>query len=254
MEGGTPNQVTNILRLLQSLDDDGNADNGITIDGEIHGLLAEAQLNLGLPQPEFETQFDTEIASPTGKSLVSADKAEAHFGRSQQADLRGSWLFVEPAGESSNGKGPNGEEISVLTFPSGNRYIVSHKYGNDDQGTATAEWGYYEWNPADGVITFSAQAQSNTDGGFCETLGEGCGQETVRLANDELHFGSEADAAAAFKSVKSSSNAFVGSWLIEDQADEFHVLTVLEDGSYNVAHSYRDEGDASLPADAPTSE
>lgn len=254
MDGGTPNQVTNILRLLQSLDDDGNPDNGITIDGEIHGLLADAQLNLGLPQSEFETQFDTEVAPPTGKSLVSADKAEAHFGRSQQADLRGSWLFVEPAGESSNGKGPNGEEVSVLTFLSGNRYIVSHKYGNDDQGTATAEWGYYEWNPADGVITFSAQAQSNTDGGFCETLGEGCGQETVRLVNDELHFGSEADAAAAFKSVKSSSNAFVGSWLIEDQADEFHVLTVLEDGSYNVAHSYRDEGDASLPADAPTSE
>lgn len=247
-------QVTNILRLLQSMDDDGNPDNGINISDDIHAALAEAQLNLGQSAQDFEAQFDTEVASATSKTLVSAAAAEAHFNESQQADLRGSWLFIEPAGESSNGKGPDGEEVNVLTFLSGNRYIVTHKYGNEDQGAATAEWGSYDWNPASGEITFSTRAQTDNEGGFCETTGQACGQETVHLVGDELHFASEADAATPFQAVKNAENAFVGSWLLEDDGENFHVLTILNDGSYSLAHNYRDEGDSSLPAEAPTAE
>lgn len=247
-------QVTNILRLLQSLDDDGNPDNGINIANDIHSALAEAELALGQSAQDFEAQFETEVADATQKSLVSAEAAEAHFNDSQQADLRGSWLFVEPAGESSGGKGPDGEEVNVLTFLSGNRYIVTHKYGNDDQGTATAEWGTYDWNPANGEITFSAQAQSDGEGGFCEVVGQDCGQETLQLKGDALHFGSEADASAPFQAVKNAENAFVGSWLLEDDGENFHVLTILNDDSYSLAHSYRDGGDTSLSPEAPTAE
>ena len=249
-------QVSNILRLLQSLDDDGNPDNGITISEGIHTALESATLTLGQSQAAFETEYASAVGTPTEKTLISAEEAEAHFDASRQADLRVSWLFVEPAGESSNGKGPNGEEVNVLTFLEGDRYIVAHKYGNDDQGTATAEWGYYDWNPNTGDITFSAVGQSDGDGGLCEELGEGCGQDTVRLVNDELHLGSEADATVPFTAIRTTDPAVVGSWYLAEADDDemFNVVVIMDDGTYLVSHNNRDGGDASLTEDTATSE
>jgi len=229
-----PDQVTNILRLLQSLDQDGDPDNGITIPGQTHTDLANAQLDLAQPAASFETAYDSEVRSQTNSDLVSAEDAETHFNESQQADLRGSWVFVEPAGESSNGKGPDGEEINVLTFMHGGRYIVAHKYGNDDQGAATAEWGFYDWNPQSGDVSFEVVGDSDASGGICgdDTF---C-SDTINLVGDELVLGSEEEATTAFQAVKNEGNDYVGAWYLPEDVG-FNVLTILDGSHYVVAHS-----------------
>jgi hypothetical protein len=233
-----PDQVTNILRLLQSLDDDGNPDNGITISDATHAALVNAELQLELSATAFESQFDSEVKSQTNATLISAEEAEAHFAESQQADLRGSWVFVEPAGESSNGLGPNGEEINVLTFMDYGRYIIAHKYGNDDQGAATVEWGYYDWDPETGAVTFEVEGNSDANGGLCSNEQE-C-SDTIRLVGGELLLGSESGAEAPFQAIKDSDNTFVGAWYLPEEYG-FNVLTILDDSHYVVAHSRNEE-------------
>ncbi len=241
-EASSTDQLTNILRLLQSLDEDGNPDNGITITAETHAALENTLLEVDQPAAEFETQFANEVTVSVNKTLISAEEAEAHFYASQQADLRGSWIFVEPEGESANGKGPNGEEINVLTFLDDGTYIIAHKYGDDEQLAATAEWGTYTWDPATGALTLSVLGQSDGNGGLCPGLAANVGDctETVQLVGDELHFASEAGAATPFQSIKDASNAYVGAWYLPE-GENFNVLTILDDSHYVVAHNANGE-------------
>lgn len=241
---GQPDTVTNILRLLQTLDDDGNPDNGINIPESAHTTLTGTALDVTGASGSFETQAQTAI----GETLVSAVDAEAHFEASQQADLRGSWIFVEPAAESSGGLGPNGEEVNVLTFLDDGRYIVAHKYGNDDQGAATAEWGTYTWDPSSGDITISMQGESDGDGGLSD-LPTG---DTIRLVGEELHLGSEAGAETPFQRVTDDNNPNVGGWLLD--GNDFIVLTILDNDEYVIAHSNNSEAYSGDGVIAVTSE
>jgi len=71
--------VVNMLRLLQSLDIDGNADNGITISDTAHELANGLTVNFS------DTDFDSQVANLVAMSgalnqqLISAESAIAHF-------------------------------------------------------------------------------------------------------------------------------------------------------------------------------
>lgn len=225
---GQPDTVTNILRLLQTLDDDNDPDNGITISAATHATLIGTSLDVSGASGDFVTQAETAL----GETLVSAVDAEAHFEASQQTDLRGSWLFIEPPGDSSNGQGPSGEEVNVLTFLDGGRYIVVHQYGNDDQGAATAEWGTYTWDAASGELVTSVQGESDGDGGL------GNGTHNLTLVGESLQLGVD-EAAVYFTRVYDAQQTRVGGWMMDDGSD-FHVLTILDNNRYVVAHSNND--------------
>ncbi len=61
--GSSADQLTNILRLLQSLDEDGNPDNGITIsDGHPRRRWKMPCWSWINPLPTFEAQFADEVA------------------------------------------------------------------------------------------------------------------------------------------------------------------------------------------------
>ena len=111
-DGNDADVVINVLRLLQTLDDDDNPDNGISINQQTRDDFIGKDVEVNQPAASFEAEAEAAI----GDTLVTVEDAEAHFIASQQGDLRGSWIFVEPDGESSNGHGPNGEEVNVLTF------------------------------------------------------------------------------------------------------------------------------------------
>jgi hypothetical protein len=70
----TNENVIKILRVLQSLDDDNNASNGILIDGNTKGYLAtEANLI-----SDNITKLKT-IVEKTGKTLIKRRKARNHY-------------------------------------------------------------------------------------------------------------------------------------------------------------------------------
>ncbi|MET0050177.1 MAG: hypothetical protein ABW095_03735 [Candidatus Thiodiazotropha sp.] len=74
--------VVNMARLLQSLDEDCNADNGITISGE--ALLAATGMSLDFEDPDFDTKVANLVANggqqnSTCTTLISAEQAIAHL-------------------------------------------------------------------------------------------------------------------------------------------------------------------------------
>ncbi|MED5389759.1 MAG: hypothetical protein VX793_12945 [Pseudomonadota bacterium] len=229
-DGNDADVVINVLRLLQTLDDDDNPDNGISINQQTRDDFIGKDVEVNQPAASFEAEAEAAI----GDTLVTAEDAEAHFIASQQADLRGSWIFVEPDGESSNGLGPNGEEVNVLTFMDYGRYVVAHKYGNDDQGPATVEWGDYDWDPGTGAVTFEVMGNSDGNGGLCGN--DSVCSDTLRLVGGELLLGSEAGAETPFQPVQDSGNDYVGAWYLPEGLG-FNVLTILDGKHYVVAHS-----------------
>lgn len=231
-DGNDADVVINVLRLLQTLDDDGNPDNGITISQQTLDDFIGKDVEVNQPAATFET----EAAAVIGETLVTAEEAEAHFVASQQADLRGSWLFEDDFGSN------------VLSFLDGGRYIISHSNADADDGdqeAATAEWGTYTWDPVSHVFTVTVSAESDNSGGLSDLQG---GDLTLELVDNQfvLSVGElsddqyEADDTITFTAIKNASNPLVGAWYLAEE-EGFNVLTILDDSHYTIAHSNNQE-------------
>ena len=147
--------VVNILRLLQTLDSDDDASNGITITEDVHTALQDIDLDPSVSETDFETQANTAI-NTTGKTLIAKVDAVNHFQSSQSGDLVGSWVF-----EESNGN------VNVLTFLNDSEYLIAHSKDDTTGGTqtaASAEYGEYTWSADTGAFTVTVGAEFNGDG------------------------------------------------------------------------------------------
>ncbi len=79
--------VTNILRFLQTLDDDANPDNGIQINAMVRRAAIGAAIDFTLPELQFEENLqvqnmisDLTLATTAGqRMLVGASQAREHF-------------------------------------------------------------------------------------------------------------------------------------------------------------------------------
>jgi predicted secreted protein len=93
----TNDTVTNIVRLLQTLDDDDDPSNGITISNAVRDAAQVINLNFARTQAQFATDSTTAIAQLTAartrgaRSLVDASTARAHFRGSVFAALAGTY-------------------------------------------------------------------------------------------------------------------------------------------------------------------
>ena len=91
--------VTNIARFLQTLDDDGNPDNGIMISNTVSNLAAGKNIDFMLSTSDFENNgnVQTVIADLTAstsagaRTLVTATQAQTHLNGSLIALLSGNY-------------------------------------------------------------------------------------------------------------------------------------------------------------------
>ncbi|WP_290525809.1 hypothetical protein [Alcanivorax sp.] len=230
-EGNDADVVTNVLRLLQTLDDDGNPDNGITISQQTLDSFVGKDVEVNQPAAAFESEAEAAI----GETLVTEGEAEAHFAASQQADLRGSWLFEDDYGRN------------VLSFLDYDRYIIAHSNADDgDQEAATAEWGTYTWDPVSGDLTLTVSGESDNSGGLSDLSDETVKLELVdnqfvlsvgELSDDQY----EADDTITFTAIKNAANPLVGAWYLAEEGGAFNVLTILDDSNYTIAHNANEE-------------
>ena len=76
--------VSNLTRFLQTLDQDGNPDNGITISNEVRSVATTA-VDFTLPPAQFENKVQTVVQTLTAlnqtgpRPLVSATEAQTHL-------------------------------------------------------------------------------------------------------------------------------------------------------------------------------
>lgn len=131
-------QVTNILRFLQSLDDDGDLSNGISISAATVTSLKGQTLNFSTSESDFEQAYNVISGSVLGgKGLVDANKAREHFRNSLDT------LSIDVDNKSSPwGKVTiSGADTNIL----GNDFIPA---GKATVTSAQIVWTHGDTNPA----------------------------------------------------------------------------------------------------------
>ncbi len=91
--------VTNIIRFLQTLDDDGNPGNGITISSDVSNLAATESMDFTLSVSDFENNGNvqtiianfTAATSAGARMLVTTTQAQAHLNSTLIELLSGSY-------------------------------------------------------------------------------------------------------------------------------------------------------------------
>lgn len=151
-------RVTNLLVLLQSLDDDGNPNDGITILPAVTAAVtADVAATLELALGGDPDAFDAAGTNPALDALVtiagsggirSKEDALAHFKYRFMLDLPGTYLLRQ------------GENVLTLRINYEGRYLMGTVGGQSG-----IERGNLDWNPASGEITVVPDSVDlNTDG------------------------------------------------------------------------------------------
>jgi len=234
--GDNKTTQTNILQILQTLDSDGIPGNGITIHQDAAAAFKDSTLDVS------SATFDDEVKEVlknigNGMPLVTEAAANAHFEKSLQSQMFGSWLYSEGDGKRN-----------VLTFIDKTRYIIIHEHADDkDQTAGSVEYGNYTWNTGTGAFMVTLIDESDGFGGLYD---EGSTVTSAAILDDTLTLHLVEDEGAfdvAFTRIPNPVDALVGAYILtsEDDVDDIHVLTFVSDSEYVIAHT-KNDGDLPL--------
>lgn len=227
--------AVNLARLLQSLDTDGIASNGITLDDAAHrAATADVQFEDGVAFEEYAAYLVT-TARGEAAALVSGPAAIAHI--ESQFALAGAWTYG------------TGEDTIVFVFFAGGRYAMAHGGTADGAGHPGSEFGTYTWNPETGAFTadaaVDADSDSNGEWGFSHPYGgmRGTVHALVTVnGSSAVLFDPTSDVTMTLTRVYDEASPIVGSWIgvpdrdaAVDVAGQGAVITFLANGMYALA-------------------
>lgn len=202
----------NIAALLQSLDTDGNTDNGISINYAAAAAVAAA-VNFNQPYVDFAAlpAVTTLVAlsGSTTTTLVSESDATVHLNESlariKAKSLIGTWYI--------NGY----DEIDqtsynyVLFVLDEHHYVYIDQYGDGSE----LEVGTYSWDPATGVVTTGIDFETENVLDSYPPMATG---NTLEVDGDTLTFTDEDETFVATRLKPTQSNPLIGGWEVSDTA------------------------------------
>ena len=217
-----PTTQTNILQILQTLDKDGNPENGITIDAATTAAFADAS-GLDITSASFDTDVASTL-SGLGLTIVSKEDAQDHF----KSTLLGSWVLSE--GENKR---------NVLTFIDENRYIIIHEHSDDsDQEAGSVEYGTYTWDLETGGFLVNVTGESDSSGGLSDLSRS----TTISVEQNNLNFTAPGEGSFTFTRITSDDNSLIGAWSMhEEDDDNWNILTFITTTEYIIAHTNNQE-------------
>lgn len=243
--------VINMARLLQTLDADGNPDNGITITQTAIDTAEPVDFTLSVA--DFAAS-DAVLATVTNggqdtevSELVSEEDAVSHL--SEQVDefgvqvgIEGSWTAID-----------NENELLGLIFLRNGQYLHYEVDRDDTDEDSGMEWGEYDRDYDDGRVMPTQTFDENGDTGLTDFVeGDSAPRLYGNVVEGELHItvdedaDNEIDEELRFEALV--NDGIVGSWIINDingtAADENDLLAFVffADGTY--VHMEVDQDDS----------
>lgn len=217
------NRVTNLLVLLQSLDTDGDANNGIEISNALATAITNTSLSIDLNQdPAAFTSFTALVAAlnalpdlPGTIIATSPANATAHFSAQLLKALKGNWIASNP--DFANTATP---EIEYIEFDENGNYAMVHAHALQGDGTHSgSETGHISVDATTGVV------DGTTTHSTIGTWGLGAAKREqlkfrINSDGDIVASGVDADDANpvtapytfTFKKVNSTANSIAGAW------------------------------------------
>ena len=83
--------VTNIVRLLLSMDSDGDPDNGITISSDVAAAAAGLTVDFGIADLSADAGISSLLSDVPSITLATATTAQAHFRQTLAAQANSTW-------------------------------------------------------------------------------------------------------------------------------------------------------------------
>lgn len=207
--------VVNIARFLQSLDSDGNVNNGITISAQAHSAAAGQTLDFS--SANFDSAANPIIAAAGGvnSSLISASAATANL----QAALSALPKLVPIAGAYMTGTGAATRGIVLLE--NGFYYGMEANCG----GSPNYEFGTYTYNGTELVLSVS-----NNANGAC---GLNTGAHAAAVSGSSLALGGQ-NWTEVSTTGGLMSGLYLDSGVLEDPArgSAYFNLTLFTDTQY----------------------
>lgn len=171
------------------------------------------------------------------------------------------WAATEPKQASNALVGAyvlgSGNDYNVLTILDNERYYVGHTMNaeTDSQGNSTpavsGEYGTYTWNSETGAFQATIVDESDGEGGIGETQ-ETWTTDGTTLTIDEDNMPDSGDETSVAK-LAYVDNSIVGAWYLEE-ANNYNIITFLDDGRYFVMHSNNGESDVNCTLQAVSGE
>lgn len=215
--GGVTNQdkVLNLLVLLQSLDSDGDASNGITIPSAVTAALTStvaAALDLTQTSTTFASSGNSTLtglitAAGGNAALVTIEDAQAHFTEEFFEKLTGTWHYSSDANDNV-----------VFRFDAYGNYFFGQVGTTDlENGQPGIEQGTITWNPLNGVISASnISVDTNLEWGlshpYDDVLSFTFEGDTLVIT---INKSDSADEVIRFSRVQPATTGLVGTWGVD---------------------------------------
>ncbi|WP_025562431.1 hypothetical protein [Psychromonas sp. SP041] len=219
-------KVINIIRLLQSIDEDGDPSNGIMISDTAKEVATP--VNFDLPVDEFESSEDvTGLISHSGSTntmLISESQAIAHFEETlvdegvefiASSTIVGTWRAIDDV-----------NDLLLLIFFDDGTYVHAEIDITDLDEDSGMEWGAYSLDSETGIITTTQTFDSNGDTGLSdvETI-------TAQVSGDQLTI-IASDVVEPIEFERIESEGLLGTWISDTGDDDLLGFIYLNDGTY----------------------
>lgn len=241
------NVTTNLLVLLQSLDADGDASNGITINDATRAAAASAStIDLTLAPATFASSSNSALTTVMNNAgvpktaPVSEADALAHFKTEFFKQLSGGWV-------ASTAKG-----TVVIRFGLAGNYIIGETGAASAGGQSGTEVAQVDWNPKTGGVSMVAGSMVYNGNGAWG-LDPSNGSTIFKVDGDKLTVKDADGTVTTFQRVKNDPASIVGMWALDTPtAMSKQHFTFLPDGTYLMADPKGDD-EAIARGDAPCS-
>lgn len=219
-------KVVNILRLLQTIDEDGDPSNGITITETAKEVATP--VNFNLPVDEFASSESViGLVNNSGSKktiLVSQSEAIAHFETTlldegvefiANSTIVGTWRATD-----------NVNDLLLFIFFDDGTYIHAEVYTTELDEDSGMEWGTYTLDSETGLITSTQNFDSNDGGGLSdvETI-------TAQVSGNQLTL-IASDVSEPIEFERITSEGILGTWVADVGDDHLLSFVYLDDGSY----------------------
>ena len=227
--------VVNMARLLQSLDEDGNPENGISIGDGAHE--SATGMSLDFSSSTFDTDVINLVANSGSVTTTLVDEAVAlsHLRDSlESAGLLpetpiGSWHFSDI------------DTNVVITFLDDTNYVVAQDIDENGEPLCSdgMESGTYTWSSATGEFSLTNVIDTTGDCGLTSMQGE-LYSATVTVSDNILTL-TDDEGALPLTKVVAADNPLIGSWYSD--GDNQTVISFLDDANYMVAQDIDEIGE-----------
>lgn len=225
-------EVVNIIRLLQTLDKNGNLDDGITIADRAIAWATQVDFTLSISDFAASSAVDTLITNGgqdvVVTALVSTDSAISHF-EEKLAENNISFDTIVGVWRSST---TNNDFVSVAFFDDGS-YVYTVYDSASPSEESGMELGTYTQNSTTAVLDTTQTLDNNEGRGLSGdiTLFASVSDNTLTLSFDDNQ-NSTIDGGESVIFTKVEPSGLVGIWRSFVTSNDFVSVAFFDDGTY----------------------